>query len=86
MIDLCLSAFPWATFRQSKGAAKLHIGLDGDGYLTEFVDLTRGKTHKIAWARTLNLPKGSMAVFDLGLLTTIGIRRLRRMESSLSLD
>ena len=86
MIDLCLSAFPWATFRQSKGAIKLHIGLNGDAYLPEFVDLTRGKTHKIAWARTLNLPKGSMAVFDLGLLTTIGIRRSRQTESSLSFD
>ena len=90
VIDLCLSAFPWATFRQSKGAAKLHIGLDGDGYLTEFVDLTGGKTHKIAWARTLNLPKGSMAVFDLGYtdydwyssLTINGIKFVTRLKTN----
>ena len=70
MIGLCLSAFPWATFRQSKGAVKLHIGLDGDGYLPEFVDLTRGKTPEIAWARTLNLPKGSMAALALRFTDT----------------
>ena len=33
MIDLTLSLFPWAKYRKSKGAAKLHIGLDADGYL-----------------------------------------------------
>jgi len=32
-IDLCLSVFPWATFRQTKGAIKLHTGLDADSYL-----------------------------------------------------
>jgi len=66
VIDLCLSAFPWATFRQTKGAIKLHVGLDGDGYLPEFIDLTKGKKHEINWAKSLRLPKGSMAVFDLG--------------------
>jgi len=66
VVDLCLSVFPWAEFRKRKGAIKLHIGLDGDGYLPEFVDLTEGKVHEINWAKTLKLPFGSMAVFDLG--------------------
>ena len=66
VVDLCLSVFPWAEFRKRKGAIKLHIGLDGDGYLPEFVNLTTGKEHEINWAKTLRLPAGSMAVFDMG--------------------
>jgi len=90
VIDLCLSAFPWATFRQAKGAVKLHVGLDADGYLPEFVDLTRGKTHEINMARMLNLPKGSTVVFDLGYtdyqwystLTNNGIQFVTRLKAN----
>lgn len=35
-IDLCLSVFPWADFRTTKGAIKLHVGLNHAGYLPEF--------------------------------------------------
>ena len=49
VVYLCLSVFPWAKFRKAKGAIKLHVGLDGDGYLPEFVDLTDGKTHENNW-------------------------------------
>ena len=66
MIDLTLSLFPWAKYRKSKGAAKLHIGLDTDGYLPAFVSLTEGKEHEINMARELELPKGSYIVFDRG--------------------
>lgn len=65
-IDLCLSVFPWARFRSTKGAAKLHVGLDHDGLLPAFVTLTDGKTHDITVARTLALPRGSLVVFDRG--------------------
>lgn len=66
VIDLCYSVFPWAKFRKTKGAIRLNVGIDGDGYLPEFVNLANGKDHEINWAKTLRLPKGSMAVFDLG--------------------
>ena len=66
VVDLCLSVFPWAKFRKAKGAIKLHMGLDGDGYLPEFMDLTDGKVHEIKWAKALKLPRDSMAVFDMG--------------------
>jgi len=66
VVDLCLSVFPWAKFRRAKGAIKLNVGIDGDGYLPEFVSLTDGKTHEIKWAKALKLPRGSMAVFDMG--------------------
>ena len=66
LVELTLSLFPWATYRKSKGAAKLHIGLDIDGYLPAFVNLTPGREHEINVARELELPKGSYVVFDRG--------------------
>lgn len=65
-IDLCLSVFPWAKFRARKGAVRLHTGLDADGYLPAFMDMTDGKVHEINWAKTLTLPKGSFLCFDRG--------------------
>jgi len=64
IIDLCLSVFPWATFRKAKGAVKLHLGLDHNGYLPAFVSLKEGARHEMSWARTLELPRTSIAVFD----------------------
>lgn len=67
VIDLCLSLFPWAEYRKRKGAIKLHMGLDADGYLPEFMDMTKGKFHEITWAKKmLAPPEGSLAVFDRG--------------------
>lgn len=63
-IDLCLSAFPWADFRTTKGAVKLHVGLNHAGYLPEFVTVTDGKKHDVTVARTLNFPKGSIVAID----------------------
>lgn len=65
-IKLCLSVFPWASFRKTKGAIKLHFGLDADGYLPVFMDMTEGKKHEIDWAKALTLPAGSCIVFDRG--------------------
>lgn len=63
-IDLCLSLFPWAKFRTTKGAVKLHVGLDHDGMLPSFVSITDGKTHDMTLARTLDFPAGSIVVMD----------------------
>jgi len=65
-LELSLSVFPWATYKASKGAAKLHVGLDLDGHLPTFVSLTDGRTSDIAEARRLALPRGSMVVCDKG--------------------
>ena len=65
-IDLCLSVFPWASFRSTKGAIKLHVGLNHDGYLPEFVTITEGKTSDIEMGRTLAFPSGSIIVVDRG--------------------
>ena len=68
IIELSLSIFPWATFNRKKGAVKLHLGLDHDGYLPAFVHITEGYHNEMKWARKLNLPKGSVVVFDRGLI------------------
>jgi putative transposase len=65
-IDLCLSVFPWAKFRATKGAIKLHVGLDHDGYLPAFVQITEGHVHEVNLARRLDLQSGSLVVFDRG--------------------
>jgi len=65
-IDLCLNVFPWAKFRSTKGAVKLHVGLDHDGMLPSFLTITDGKTHDITAARALQLSKGSIVVMDRG--------------------
>jgi len=66
VVDLCLAIFPWAEFRQKKGAVKLHIGLDADGCIPAFLDLTNGKEHEIAKARERDYQKGDFLCFDRG--------------------
>lgn len=66
VIELCLSLFDWASFRQTKGAVKLHLLLDHDGYLPTFATVTEGNVHEVNIARELNLPKGSILAVDMG--------------------
>jgi len=66
VVSLCLTLFPWASFRRTKAGVKLHTLLDHDGYLPAFVSLTPAREHEIKKARALNLPKGSIVVEDLG--------------------
>ena len=46
-IDLCLSLFPWARFRKTKGAIKLHTLLDLRGSIPTFISITDGKVHDV---------------------------------------
>jgi putative transposase len=64
IIDLSLEAFPWASFRRTKSAVKIHTLLDHSGYLPAFVSITDGKTHETKVAHSLRLPKGSIVVED----------------------
>ena len=45
-IDLCLAAFPWASFRRTKGAIKLHVGVDQAGHLPTFISVTDGQDRR----------------------------------------
>ncbi|OQB69678.1 MAG: Transposase DDE domain protein [Deltaproteobacteria bacterium ADurb.Bin135] len=66
LIELCVSLFDWATYRQTKGAVKLHLLLDHDGYFPAFAHITDGRTHEVKIAQNLTFPKGSIVVMDRG--------------------
>jgi putative transposase len=66
LIELTASLFPWAKYQKTKGAIKLHVGLDHAGHLPVFLTVTDGRKHEIQWARGLELPAGSVVVFDRG--------------------
>ncbi len=66
VVSLCLSLFPWARFRRTKGGIKLHTLLDHDGYLPAFVAISAAREHEVHRARSLRLPKGSIVVEDMG--------------------
>lgn len=65
-IDLCLSLYNWATFRQTKGAVKLHVKLNHAGYLPSFIIMTEGNVHEQKVAPFIPFEKGDVAVFDRG--------------------
>lgn len=66
LVELCISLFDWATYRQTKGAVKLHLLLDHDGYLPVFAHITEGSVHEINIAKSLSFPKGSIVAMDRG--------------------
>jgi hypothetical protein len=65
-IELCASLFDWAKFKQTKGAVKLHLLLDHNGYLPEFAHITEGNIHEVKVAWTMDLPRGSIVAIDKG--------------------
>lgn len=67
-IDLCLSLFPWARFRTTKAAIKLHTLIDVRGPIPSFVHLTDGKSADVHALDQLELEQGSFYVMDRGYL------------------
>ena len=68
-IKLCLALFPWASFRQAKGGVKVHTLLDHDGHIPAFATVTDAKTHESRIAQAMELPRGSIVVFDKGFIS-----------------
>lgn len=67
-IDLCLSLFPWARFRKTKGAIKLHTLLDLRGNIPAFIAITDGKVHDVNILDELIPELGAIYVMDRGYL------------------
>ena len=67
-ISLCLSVFPWASFRRNKAGVKMNTVLDHDGYIPAFVNIGNAKTHESRMAKSLSLPRGSIVTFDKGYI------------------
>lgn len=68
VIDLCLSLFPWAHFRSTKAAIKLHTLLDLRGSIPTFLALTEGRVHEVNLLDDLPIEPGSIYVLDRGYL------------------
>jgi hypothetical protein len=66
LIDLCLEVFDWAHYRRTKGAVKLHLLLDHDGYLPSFGIITEGKVSDVKTAWQFKLEPGTIVVDDRG--------------------
>src|SRR5450432_3786695 len=66
VIPLCLSVFDWARYKRAKGAVKLHMFLDHDGYLPSYAVITDGKTPDIIAAKKMSFAPDTMLVFDRG--------------------
>jgi hypothetical protein len=93
-ISLCLSLFPWAKFRRTKGAVKLHLLLDHDGYMPTYALITNGKKHDVTMARKFPLARGSIVAMDKGYndyglfadWTENGIYFVTRLKDNASYD
>jgi hypothetical protein len=90
VIDLSVSLFDWAKFRRTKGAIKLHLLLDHDGYLPSFAVVTEGKKSELKVARTLRFEPGTILAIDRGYidyewfatLTRQGVYFVTRMKEN----
>jgi hypothetical protein len=68
IIDLCLFLFPWATYRKTKGAIKIHTLLDLRGAIPVFISFTPGIIHDVNMLDTVPLEKESIVTLDRGYL------------------
>lgn len=89
-ISLCLNLFPWASYRRSKGGVKLHVLLNHDDYLPEYILITEARRNDVRPARHIPLRPGSIVVMDrgyndyamFGRWTSEGVFFVTRMKES----
>ncbi len=80
-IDLCLSVFPWAPFRSTKAAIKLHTLLDLRGSIPSFIHISDGKLHEVNVLDLLLPEPGAYYVMDRGYLDFERLYRLHEAGS-----
>ena len=80
-IDLCLSLFPWAKFRKTKAAVKLHTLLDLRGAIPSFIHISDGKLHDVNVLDVLIAEPGAFYVMDRGYLDFERLYRLHQAAS-----
>ena len=78
-IDLCLSVFPWAPFKSTKAAIKLHTLLDLRGSIPSFIYISDGKMHDVKVLDLLQPEPGAFYVMDRGYLD---FERLARLDNA----
>jgi hypothetical protein len=75
-IDLCLSLFPWARFRETKGAVKLHTLMNLRGNIPEFIHISDGKMHEVKVLDILIPEPGSFYIMDRGYVDYARLHKL----------
>ena len=80
-IDLCLSVFPWAPFRSTKAAIKLHTLLDLRGNIPTFLHISDGKLHDVNVLDLLLPEPGAFYVMDRGYIDFERLHRLHQVGS-----
>ena len=80
-IDLCLSLFPWAPFRQTKAAVKLHTLLDLQGNIPAFIHISDGKLHDVNILDQLIPESGAFYIMDRGYLDFTRLQVLNTVGS-----
>jgi hypothetical protein len=77
-IDLCLSLCPWAPFRQTRGAIKLHTLLDLRGSIPSFILITQGRASDVSMMDQIAYQPGAFYVMDRGYLDFSRLHRIHR--------
>ena len=80
-IDLCLSVFPWARFRSTKAAVKLHTLLDLRGNIPTFIHVSDGKMHEVNVLDILIPEAGSFYIMDRGFTDFTRLNRLHQAQA-----
>jgi hypothetical protein len=90
LISVCVSMFDWAAYVQTKGAVKLHLVLNHQGYLPQYAVISDGKTADVKVAQQMEFAPGTMLVMDRGYedhgwwrtLTVGGVYFVTRLKDS----
>ena len=80
-IDLCLSVFPWAPFRSTKAAIKLHTLLDLRGNIPSFLHISDGKLHEVNVLDLLLPEPGAFYIMDRGYIDFERLYQLHQAKS-----
>ena len=75
-IDLCLSMFPWAKFRQTKAAVKMHTQIDLRGSIPVFISITDVKVHDVHFLDQIIIEPGSIYVMDRAYVDFVRLYRI----------
>ena len=80
-IDLCLALFPWARFRKTKGAVKLHTLLDLRGNIPSFIHISEGKLHDVNILDQIAFEAGSFYIMDRGYIDFARLHGLHQAQA-----
>jgi len=81
LIPVCLERLPWAKYRTTKGALKLHTLLDHDGLVPQDIVVTNGKVSDIRAARTIPVTPGTTYLVDRGYFDSAWFARIHRSHA-----